>query len=309
MNRGEHIRLLAEKAALERMLADTPEEDAMDHASLGARLANVLATLGSAETEEREPARVRLTFKGRPVVRSHGVFAEFAMKAVSGYAESVTAMAASLHAPLGKTGSIPNRDQHQLLITSTALGSFGFELEEHRAAQLALDDAGGVAQALDRVQALLRGTQGTDDELADSAVEVDRRALAKVRAFLETLADNDAVCAVQVGGSVVAFSDVGQVRTSVKRLSHENLHEAEEELSGELQGVLPKARAFEFKLAGGPQVIRGKIAPEIEDPDALNSELHREVTIKVMVTRVGNGRPRYLMLRGPLSGTAAAPAR
>jgi hypothetical protein len=63
---------------------------------------------------------------------------------------------------------------------------------------------------LDRTQSLLRGTQGTDDELADSAAEADPRALDRVRAFLETLADNEAVCAVQFGESIVSFSDVGQ---------------------------------------------------------------------------------------------------
>lgn len=299
MNRGEYLHLLGEKTALERMIAETPEEDAIDRASLIARLKNIEDALAQAEPDAREPARVRLTFKGRPVIGNHGIFAEFGMKAVHGFAESVAAMAASLTAPLAATGPIPNRDQHQLLITSTALGSFGFELEEHRTGQLTLGDRSAVAEALDRTQSLLRGTLGTDDELADSAADADRRALDKVRAFLETLAENEAVCSVQLGESVVSFSDVGQVRTSIKRLSHENLREVQEELRGHLQGVLPRARAFEFKLADSSQVIRGKVAPTVVDPDALNRELHQLVTIKVMVTRVGSGRPRYLLIEAP----------
>jgi hypothetical protein len=186
-------------------------------------------------------------------------------------------------------GPIPNRDQHQLLITNTALGSFGFELEEHRAGQLTLGDGSAVSQALERTQSLLRGTQGTDDELADSAAEADRHALDKVRGFLEVLADNEAVCAVEFGGSVVSFSDVGQVRTSIQRLSQENLREEPEELRGELQGMLPKARIFEFKLTDSAQVIRGKVSPSVGDPNALNRDLHRPTVIKVMVTRVGRG--------------------
>jgi hypothetical protein len=218
---------------------------------------------------------------------------------VNGFAESVTAMAASLSAPLAAMGPIPNREQHQLLITSTARGSFGFELEEHRTGQLTLGDGSAVAQALDRTQSLLRGTLGTDDELADSAAEADLRALDKVRAFLGTLADNEAVCTVQFGESVVSFSDVGQVRTSIERLSRENLREESEELRGELQGVLPKARVFEFKLEGTGQVIRGKIGPSIGNPDALNQSLHKSATIRVMVTRVGSGRPRYVLTEAP----------
>jgi hypothetical protein len=306
MNRGEYLDLLGEKTALHRMIAETPEEDVIDRASLSARLRSVEATLIHAKPDEREPARVRLTFKGRPVIGSHGIFAEFGMKAVNGFTESVAAMAASLSAPLAAMGPIPNRDQHQLLITSTALGSFGFELEEHRAAQLTLNDGSAIAQALDRTQSLLRGTLGTDDELADSAAEADRRALDKVRAFLETLADYEAVCTVQFGDSVVSFSDVGQVRTSIERLSQDNLREETEELRGELQGVLPKARAFEFKLRGTAQIIRGKIASTIADPDALNQALHQPGTIKVIVTRVGSGRPRYVLTE-VLRGGALSP--
>lgn len=221
------------------------------------------------------------------------------MEAVNGFTASVTAIAASLTAPLAAMGPTPNRGPHQLLITSTALGSFGFELEEHRAGQLLLGDSSPVAQAVDQTQRLLRGTLGTDDELADCAAELDRRALDKVRAFLQTLVENDAVCTVQIGESLVSFGDVGQVRTSLGRLSQENLRETEEVLNGELQGVLPKGRAFEFKLSDSAQVVRGKIAPAVVDPDALNRVLHQLVRITVMVTRAGSGRPRYLLLEPP----------
>ncbi len=299
MNRGEYAHLLGEKTALERMIAETPKEDVIDRSSLSARLKNVETALALATPDERGPARVRLTFKGRPVIGSHGIFAEFGMKAVNGFAESVTAMAASLAGPLAPMGPIPNRDQHQLLITSTAIGSFGFELEEQGTGQLKINDGSAVAQGLDRTQSLLRGTLGTDDELADSVADADHRALDKVRAFLVTLADNEAVCTVQIGESVVSFSDVGQVRTSIDRLSQDNLHEEEQELRGELQGVLPKARSFEFKLEGTGQVIRGRIALTIAAPDTLNLDLHQASSIKVLVTRVGTGRPRYLLIEGP----------
>lgn len=95
MNRGEYLHLLGEKTALERMLAETPEEDVIDRASLAARLESVEQALAEAKPDEREPARVRLTFKGRPVIGSHGIFAEFGMKAVNGFTEAVAAMAAS----------------------------------------------------------------------------------------------------------------------------------------------------------------------------------------------------------------------
>ncbi len=42
-------------------------------------------------------------------------------------------MVAALNGSLSMTGPIPNREQHPLLITGTAIGSFGFELEEYQA--------------------------------------------------------------------------------------------------------------------------------------------------------------------------------
>jgi hypothetical protein len=299
MSRRDYLHLLGEKAALERMIAETPIEDVLDRGSLVARLEEIEQRIAEARPDAREPAHVRLTFRGRPVIGNHGIFAEFGTKAVSSFVESVAAMAASVAGPLAAMGPIPHRDQHQMLITSTAPGSFGFELEEYRAEQVTGDETSAVAQALDRTQRLLQGTLGTDEELADSASEADSRAVDKVRAFLQTLADNEAVCTMQMGDAQVRFSDVGQVRTSLERLSRENLREEEAVLTGELQGVLPRGRVFEFKLADTGQVIRGKISPAIRDADALNREVHRATRIKVMVKRVGSGRPRYVLLEPP----------
>jgi len=303
MIRSEYLDLLAEKGALEGMIAETPPQNVLDRASLVSRLGAIDEAIASAGSPERDPARARLTFSGRPVIGTHGIFAEFGMKATNGFAESVTAMAASLAGPLAPMGPIRNRDQHQLLITSTALGSFGFELEEYRSGQFELAETSPVAQALERTQEVLRGSMGTDDELADSAVDADRRALDKIRAFLKTLADNDAVCALQVGESRVAFSDVGQVRTSLERLSPENLREETTTLTGEVLGVLPISRVFEFKLADSGQTVRVKIGPGIAHPHALNAAVGRLMRVHVTMTRIGSGRPRYVLTASPEAAT------
>lgn len=146
MKRGEYHHLLAERTAIEKMIAETPEEDVIDRASLRARLDSIQRTLNEPSADDRDPARMRSTFRGRPV---------------------------------------------------------------------------------------------------------------------------------------------------------DNLREENQELRGELQGVLPKARVFEFRLHDADQVIRGKISGSISDPDALNAKLHQPVTIQVMVTRVGNGPPRFLLMQEP----------
>jgi len=299
MNNEDRQHLLAERTFLQRLLAKTPATARLTRMSDEARLRKVEAQLAALPADERTPARARLTFDGVPVIRSHGIFADFGMKAVSSFTEAVASVAASLSAPLAAMGPIPNRDQNQLLITSTAVGSFGFELEEYRAEQLALEEASPVATALERTQALLQSTLGNDDDLADIASETDPRALDKVRTFLKVLADNSAVCALQYGGSGVRFTDVGQVSRSLARLAADNLHESEEQLRGVFVGVLPNSRSFEFRLASDGQIIRGKVSPRVQNVDAINDHLHSAVQIDVTRTQVGNGRPRYLMTQMP----------
>lgn len=301
MNRQNYVQLLGERSALQRMIQETPAEDVLDISSLTARLEEIELRINEAGLDGREPTRARLTFNGRPVVGSYGIFADFGMKAVSGFTEAVAAVAASLTGSLAAMGPIPNRGQNQLLITNTALGSFGFELEEYRTGQLPLEEQSTLEQAIERTQDLLQGTINPDDELlADSAAELDQRALDKVRAFVNTLAENDAVCALQFRNQIFRFSDVGQVRRSLARISQDNLHEEESLLEGKFLGVMPaKRRGFEFQLRDSEEVIIGKISPIIQNPAELNMHLYKPTSIKVMSTRVGNGKPRFVLLELP----------
>lgn len=184
MNRSDRQHLLAEQKFLEARLLELPAAARLTRMSVKAQLGSLVDQL-SETANEREPARVRLTFNGRPVVGTHGIFADFGMKAVNGFTDTVAIIAASLkmQGPLAQMGPIPSREQNQLLIIGPALGSFGFELEEPRG-QMILNEASPVAQALERTQNPLKGTLGTDEELADSASETDLRALEKMRSFL-----------------------------------------------------------------------------------------------------------------------------
>lgn len=300
MIRHDFVQLLGERTALQRMIESTPIDDVLDRGSLTARLEEIEFQISEAKVIEREPARARITFNGRPVVGSYGIFADFGTKIVGAFNEAVTSVAASLSGGLAAKGPIPNREQNQLLITNTALGSFGFDLEEYRSGQPMTDEKSVLDLAIERTQRLLQGTVDTDDELlADTASELDQRALDKVRAFISTLAENEAVCALQYRNQLFRFNDVGQVRRSLERIGRDNLREDEQTFSGEFQGVLPRRRTFEFKIAGTDQVIVGKVAPVIEDVDLINKHLHKQVEIRAMVTRVGGGHPRYLLLGLP----------
>jgi hypothetical protein len=301
MSYEDQMQLLAERKFLEERLAALPATSRITRISTESRLKSINERIGLGVSEDMAvPARVRLTFNGKPVVRSHGIYADFSMKAIASFTEAVTAMAASLIAPLAPKGPIPNKDHHQLLITGTAIGSFGFELEENCSENLRLEERSLATQALSQTQNLLYGLIGSDDDLAESASDTNPRALEKVKNFLQTLVDNDAVCAMGFQGKDFKFTDVGQVRSSLARLESDNLKEEEQSLKGEFQGVLPKGRSFEFKLAGEELIIRGKVGGSIPDPDVLNNQLHKLCEIKVMVTSVGNGKPRYVLMESPI---------
>ncbi|MFN8524835.1 MAG: hypothetical protein U0821_17195 [Chloroflexota bacterium] len=304
MSIDERAQLQAERGALQGILANIPEEDVLDRGSFLGRLGDVERRLAGVAADSRAPARARLTFRGRPVVDGHGIFADFGMSATKAFADAVSMMAAATTAPLAPTGPIPNHDRNQLLVTSTAVGSFGFELEEYRGDQLALEEETPVSIALGQAQELLQGVRGTDEELADAATVTDPRAVAAVRSFLETLVSSEAVCALEFRERSVSFADVGEVRRSVARLGHDNLREEEQRLEGAFQGVLPRRRQFEFKLAASDDVITGDVitgtlGPSIADPDSLNAHLHELARIRVTALRVGSGRPRYVLSAPP----------
>jgi hypothetical protein len=100
----------------------------------------------------------------------------------------------------------------------------------------------------------------------------------------------------EVGEQLGAAGEVGR---AFERLRKNNFREQETTLHGEFQGVLPKARRFEFQLSANGEVVRGKIGQAIADPDFINQYLHRPATITVTATRVGNGKPRYMLLALP----------
>ncbi len=81
-------------------------------------------------------------------------------------------------------------------------------------------------------------------------------------------------------------------------MSQDNLHETEQVLEGEFQGLLSKLRTFQFDAGGEVGVITGKIAKALDNLERINREMnYRRVQIKVLSTQVGNGRPRYVLER------------
>lgn len=297
MNIQEYHQLQAEQTALEGLLAELPPSRVIERMGLEYRKKKIEDTLASQPTPFRESAHASLTFRGKPIVGSHGIFAEFGATVVNAFADAVSAIGVSQLRPLGTRGAIPNRDDYQLLITGTALGSFGFELEEASGGNdMLFPELSPVERAMEKAKAIMEASLGSDDELADAVSDVDPRALEKLCAFLKPMVDQEAVCTLDFEDQVFRFDDVGQVRQSLDRLGQDNIHEGDELIEGAFQGVLPKRRTFEFKIAGTEAIINGKVGADIPDAGVINRILNRATTISVHTTSVGDGRPRYVLL-------------
>ena len=222
MNIREYHQLQAERTTLDDLLERLPPENVIERTGLEFRKKEVEEALAPQPEPARNPTRVCLTFRGKPIAGSHGIFADFGAEAVQAFTNTVATMGASQHAPLGSRGAISNREEYRLLITGTASGSFGFELEEAR--YDLFPESSPVESAIVQTMEILGATVGADEVLANAVSEADPRALEALRGFLETMADQDAVCTVEFNDDVFRFVDVGQVRRSQGRLSSENIH-------------------------------------------------------------------------------------
>ncbi len=296
MNHEEYIYISSEISQLEVFLAEIPAENVINRMGLESRLkAAKQALIGL--NPLRLIQKARLTFRGRPVFGSHGVAADFGSKAAGFFTDAFSAVVAGLTENLRYMGPIPDKEKNQLLITGTAIGSFGFEFElpAREELHLAPDRAENAMQKLESLFQV--AAEGSDDDIAELVEEIHPRAVKKAADFLEYVGEQEAWCGVEFKEHVFRFAGVDQVRASAERLKSSNIKETDETFSGEFQGVLPKSRTFEFKLLSQDGVLKGKVGPEIPDADVLNRELlHKLVNVEFHVIQVGQGRPRYTLV-------------
>ncbi|MFH1113079.1 MAG: hypothetical protein V1792_04090 [Pseudomonadota bacterium] len=295
MNHDEFLSISSEIKELESLLAEVPEENVIERMGLEARLESARRAIANVR-EDQLGYKARLTFRGKPVFGSHGIAADFASKAAGAFSDAVAVVAAGLAENLRYMGPIPDRQKNQLLITGTAVGSFGFEFELPQPETNTLFPEPSKAEnALQKMLELFQLiTAGSDDDVAELIDEIHPRAVKKAADFLDYLAQQDAWCGLEFKERFFRFRDVDHLRASTERLREDNIREAVEEHDGELQGVLPTGRTFEFKTADHQEILRGKIGLDIEDADILNRDfLHKPVRVRLHVIRVGQGRPRY----------------
>ena len=295
MRYDEYIFTTSEIAELEGLLTDMPEDMVIERMGLEARLEQAKLSIADVDPPA-PPKRAYLTFRGKPVLGSHGIASGFGGLAVAAISDAVALVAAG--ARLQENGRIPDGAQNRPFITSVARGSFGFELEipEFQSqTQYNLITENQVASALDKVQELLiASSKGSDDKLSDLADEIHPRAIKKVADLLDIMANNGAWFTLQFGEFECRFDSDTQVKESARRLRHD-VHESAETIQGYALHVLPEGRLFELSRTDNDDIISGKLGRQITDARALVEYLNQPVTASVTSIRVGQGKPRYTL--------------
>ena len=220
---NDYLHIASEINTLTDLLADIPADNLIERMSLMARLDNAKSALDNVSMQLNP--KVRLTFRGKPVVGSHGVSADFGSQATHAFGDAYTAIAAGLTRGLRTRGPIPDQDKYPLVITYIAVGSFGFEFELYSQQQSLFPEAERAREAMNKLEALLRlSAVGTDDEVAEVIEAVDSRAVTQVHKFLTVLVTHQAWCGLEYGDTHFQYTDYAQIKVSNERLKDDNIH-------------------------------------------------------------------------------------
>jgi hypothetical protein len=254
----ENDRLSAQLSAINTLLSSVPADDYMGRAGLEARRAEIIESLARLGEQEDHQARVVLSFGGQPVFGSTGISTKFAADALNSFQDIVTKVwGIEQGAPLAATGPIRDAANAQLHITNLLHGSFGFLLEELDANGEPLFDS-RLKQATNRVADVVESFADEDEGRFSRVIEqINPRVFHSVRRFFVCLHSEDATLRI-VEGERDKQLDKPDIERAWYRAEKSNVDEQEESVIGQLLGVIPIGRRFEFVRDGGG-LIRGKV--------------------------------------------------
>ncbi len=297
---NELLSIKSEIAEIKRILSEIPEENIIEKLSFQYRLEQVEEELRLFNINKL-PEKISITFKGDPVHGIHGINADFAGKITDIFSEAFAAFVeVAKGIPLGSGGSIPEYDKHKLIITGTSVGSFGFELELPNPASTStlpsIPEENPIQKARLMLEKVLEKTfEGDDDQLAESIECIDQRALDKINDFFETLQSHNATFSLKTKSNYIVCSEIEQIKYASGRLKKENIIEDFIEISGCFRGFLPVKRDFEFRTEDNIE-LKGKVDKSVQDSEKINTFLNKNVRVKFHTKKIGNGKPRYVLV-------------
>ena len=298
MNANQYAHLSSEVNLLTELLGNLPSENFIERIGLEYRLSEAIKTLESINPYHVNK-KAKLTFRGTPVQGSESISAKFAAKATGLFADVVAAVTASFTGVLHGMGPIPDSNNNQLMITGTAIGSFGFEFELPKPDEADLcPSPPNTEKAVDDVRKLFEtAALGNDNELSDLVEEIQPRAIKKVFEFLHFLEEQNSLCGLEFNDHFFRFANQAQLAFAAARLNSDNIHTENVIFSGRFKGLLPASRTFEFETSIDKETIKGKVSTDVSNPELINRDWwDKPVIVEFMVTRIGESRPKYTLL-------------
>lgn len=258
----ERSRLVAEQVSLRELIDSLRKDDLLGRASLQKRLEWVEQQLRDASATRGTRAQIALAFDGEPVLGSYGIDAEFSAKVLHSFQSTVSSVFAAnaREGFIGERGPTVGAKDSALKVTGVVHGSFGFVLEEVNLAGEQWTDSALLNAASDAVRLVERLSLESLEDAEVMLDSVNPRLLKDLEEFFG---------AVHSGGATLKISqedhtavlDRAAVERAYTRVKDVSVEEREEILRGELLGILPDSRRFEFQAFGN--LVKGLATPEV----------------------------------------------
>jgi hypothetical protein len=255
----ERDQLAAQLAALNQMIESLPENDHLGRMGFEDRRDSLRQQLNALAGVEEKRAQIALYFGGEPVIRSTGVQAEFGTKAIGSFQDLLSKVWGSLDGgQLQYMGPIKDKEASQLHITSVVHGSFGFlleELDDHREPMF----QSPLCKAADQVADYITGFAGENEATFSEVIDaLNSRVFQSIRTFFGYMHKGKATFRIVEGERDQQF-DRFAVERAWNRAEASDVAEDRVGVEGELLGVIPMGRRFEFIPDETGIVIKGRV--------------------------------------------------
>lgn len=256
----------SEVVEIESMLENADERDVLTSLSLRQRLLALQQQLAADERDADTAAEIALVFDGGPVLGSSAIDAAFAGKALQEYQELITKQVAIDGGGLAQKGPIPNemRDVARMQVTDLVHGSFGFVLQEASADEPGFFES-PVKVAMTKVSDLLSAVAARDPKpFEDQLDQLDFRMFGSLKKFVTNLHKANATLrlAERSRDIILAAADVS---VAYIRLQEVDVSESQEVVRGNLLGLVPIQRLFEFRRLDNGEVIQGRVSQTLSE--------------------------------------------
>ncbi|HEY0622551.1 hypothetical protein [Sphingomonas sp.] len=256
--------LRSEAASLRALLERSGARDPLGSISLRQRLDALEAELAEIEGQQLNVANVALVFDGEPVRGSSAIDADFAGKALQDYQELIAKHVAADGGQLAERGPLPIgiHERARMNVTALVHGSFGFVLEEDAADQLGMFES-PAQKAVRSVTDLLHEVAAADGNLFEAKLDdIDIRIFQTLKRFIGTLHKARSTLRLAEEQRELKLDSLSVTR-AYERVSQVEVEEFDEVVEGELLGLVPIQRRFDFRRGDNGDVLQGRVAPNL----------------------------------------------